>query len=375
MPQASNTRIHDAQATKVEPCTPEQFDLEAYMDYEQQRHEKCKIFWQTESGVLVYRRMRVKEVFASGCQNMEESLAWQLGGLQKSLKYKSDIPNFLEPWYGIGTIASAFGIDYIWPENQAPTIDGPFNNCIEALEYVPTPVENTRIGQHTLNMIDYFLDKNKGKIPLSLADSQSPFNIAGHIVDTTNLMVDILTHPVEVKKLLNRIAGLAIDFSDKQLDLLENSVVWPGHGFPSSRYFKGMGMSDDNMLMISGDQYLDICADSVIKYGKPFHGTAFHSCGDWSNRLNSIRQIENLKMVDGAFSEETDPKPNPAEEFKILANSGIVLNARIVGSADTVAKKVKELWTPGLKLIVTTYCQTPKEQTEAYDRIHEICES
>jgi hypothetical protein len=374
MTLASNTRIHDSQATKVEPCAPEKFDIEAYMDYEQQQHERCKCFWQADSSVLVYRRMRIREVFASGCQNMKESLAWQLGGLQESLKFQSDIPNFLEPWYGIGSVASAFGIDYFWPENQAPAIEGSFNNTIEALEYLPIPVENTRIGLHTLNMIEYFLDKTKGKIPLSLADSQSPFNIAGHIIDTTNLMVDILTHPEEVKKLLDRIAGLALNYTEKQLDLLEKTIVWPGHGFPSSREFKGMGMSDDNMLMISGDQYLDICAESITKYGEPFSGTAFHSCGDWSTRLNYIMQIDNLKMVDGAFSQETDPRPNPTEGFKTLAHSGIVLNARIVGSADTVAKKVKELWTPGLKLIVTTYCQTPEEQAEAYERIHEICE-
>ena len=80
-------------------------------------------------------------------------------------------------------------------------------------------------------------------------------------------------------------------------------------------------------------------------------------------------------MVDGAFSEETDPHPNSPSEFKELANTGIVLNARIVGNVQTVVNKVNELWTPGLKLIVTTYCQTSEEQEEVYDRIHEICES
>ncbi len=36
---------------------------------------------------------------------MKKSLEWQLGALKKSMEYKADIPNFLEPWYGIGTIA------------------------------------------------------------------------------------------------------------------------------------------------------------------------------------------------------------------------------------------------------------------------------
>jgi hypothetical protein len=368
-----NTQKHDSQATAVKQIAPEQFDMEAYADYEKGLLEGCQNFWQADSGVLVYRRMRVAEVFSSGCKDIKESLAWQLGGLRASMKYKADVPNFLEPWYGIGTIASSFGIDYLWPEKQAPAIESPFTNSKEALEYLPASVENTRIGQHTLEMIDYFLDKTNGKIPISLADSQSPFNIAGSIIDTTNLMVDILANPDQVKMILDRIANLSIDFAHKQLGLINDSIVWPGHGFPSSRYFCGMGMSDDNILMISGGQYLNICAESTEKFGGAFGGPAFHSCGNWSNHLEFVIQIQKLKMVDGAFSEETDPNPNPTDGFEEFAHTGIVVNARIVGSVDTIAEKVTKLWKPGMKLIITTYCQSPKDQEKAYSRIHEIC--
>ncbi len=44
------------------------------------------------------------------------------------------------------------------------------------------------------------------------------------------------------------------------------------------------------------------------------------------------------------------------------------------GDLDTITERVKKLWTPGMKLIVVSYCQAPEEQAEAYDRIHEICE-
>ena len=79
-------------------------------------------------------------------------------------------------------------------------------------------------------------------------------------------------------------------------------------------------------------------------------------------------------MADGAFGAETDPSPNQAEAFgTAFANTGIVLNARIVGSVDTIVKNVQQLWKPGIKLIVTTYCKNPDEQQRAYDKIHEIC--
>ncbi len=79
-------------------------------------------------------------------------------------------------------------------------------------------------------------------------------------------------------------------------------------------------------------------------------------------------------MVDGAFSAETDPAPNAAEPFQAFANSGIVVNARIVGDVETITNTVKKLWKPGMKLIVTTYCKTPEEQAEAYARIYQICQ-
>ncbi|MHC4560350.1 MAG: hypothetical protein ACYS80_23955, partial [Planctomycetota bacterium] len=94
----------DVQATPVEPVTAAEFDFGAYADYEASLLERCRAFWQAESGVLVYRRMRVAEVFSYGCADMKASLEWQLGGLQKSMEYKADVPNFLVPWYGIGIV-------------------------------------------------------------------------------------------------------------------------------------------------------------------------------------------------------------------------------------------------------------------------------
>jgi len=81
-------------------------------------------------------------------------------------------------------------------------------------------------------------------------------------------------------------------------------------------------------------------------------------------------------MVDAAFSKTTDPDPNPHEDFaNSFANTGIVVNARIVGGLDVIEEKVRKLWWPGMKLIVVTYCKTPEEQEKAYQLIHEICKN
>ena len=364
----------DVQATPVEPVAPEAFDFDGYADYEASLQEKCRDFWQARTGVLVYRRMRVAEVFSYGCKDMKTSLEWQLGGLRKSMEFKADVPNFLEPWYGIGTIAGAFGIDYLWNKGQAPVMQPKFRSAKEAIDHNTVPVSQSKIGKHTLDMIDYFIEKTGGRIPMSLTDTQSPLNIACNIVNMSGLFFEMFDNPEAVKELLQLLAGLLVDFTHEQIRHISHALVWPGHGFASCRDFEGLGMSDDNSLMISDQQYLEFAAGAFEYAGKHFGGSAFHSCGNWSDKAEMVGKIPGLRMVDGAFSAATDPSPNPPEPFaRAFRNTGIVVNARIVGGPDTVADIVRRLWKPGMKLIVVTYCRRPEEQARAYDKIHEMC--
>lgn len=369
-----NSSLADSQATAVTPLTPEQFDTEAYADYAAGLDARCKALWEAPSGILVYRRMRVKEVFAGDCRDMEHSLHWQLGALKQSMKFKADIPNFLEPWYGLGTVASAYGFGYIWEKDLAPAVDGKFASTAELLAAPCKPVAETEIGRHTLDMVEYFLDKTKGRIPMSYCDVQSPLNTLSNIIDSNQFYMDFYLDPDSMKKAMDRTADLLIDFTRAQQRLIGDALAKPGHGFASSRTFDGLGMSDDTITMLSPDLYVDMAVPAMAKAGDAFGGTVFHSCGNWSDKKADIVAIKNIRMADGAFSKATDPGANPTEGFAdTFAGTGVVLNARIVGDPELVEAKVKELWKPGMKLIVVTYCETPEEQAEVYDRIHAIC--
>ena len=104
----------DVQATPAEPVSPEAFDFEAYADYEASLLGRCRAFWKAESGVLVWRRMRTAEVFTWGCRDMKASLESQLGGLKKSMEFKTDVPNFLVPWSGPGMDIVRAGVSRGW---------------------------------------------------------------------------------------------------------------------------------------------------------------------------------------------------------------------------------------------------------------------
>jgi hypothetical protein len=189
-----------------------------------------------------------------------------------------------------------------------------------------------------------------------------------------SLFMELYDCPDQFIELLDRISMLLSEFIHEQIKSIGDALVWPGHGFGSSRVFQGLGMSDDNSLMLSPDQYQQCAVPSMIKAALDFRGPVYHSCGNWSHLAPTVRQIPGLKMVDGAFSVQTDPSPNDAEIFpSVFADSGIIVNARIVGDDAEVAKQVSRLWKSGMKLIAVTYCQTPDEQNRVYDLIHEMC--
>ena len=366
--------LSDSQATEMKPVKTSDFDFGEYKEYAEMLNEKCKMFWKAHSGVLVYRRMRVGECFSYGCKEIENSLHLQLGALKTSMKYNADIPNFLEPWYGIGTISSAYGGEYIWQPNYAPALKTRFASLQEVLDYEPIPVAKTAIGKHTLEMIEFFMDKTKGLIPISLTDTQSPLNMVGHLCPIDSFFMEMMMTPEKVKQLFEIIADLSIEFNWEQLKIIGNALASPGHGFASSRAWKGLGMSDDNAIMISPGQYAEIAVPTVKSICNKFGGPAFHSCGNWEQWIDAVLDIDGLIMADGAFSPETDPDAiTTPESFHKFRNTGVILNARIVGNSDVIEERVKRIWTPGMKLIVVTYCKTPEEQERVYNRIHEIC--
>jgi Uroporphyrinogen decarboxylase (URO-D) len=365
--------IADSQGTAVKPVSPRQFDFERYADYEASLLERNRAFWQAPSGMAVYQRFRVPQVYTFGCQDMESSLTLQLGALQESMKYEMDIPNFLEPWYGIGTMAGAFGADYEWRAGQAPAIKAPFRSVEEALKREIRPVEETSIGRRTLQMIEYFLDQTQGRLPISLTDTQSPMNTASFLVETSSFYMSFYDNPDGLKQLLGLIAEQLVRFTLKQVELIGDALVYPGHGFASSRAFSALGMSDDVMITLSPQQYCEFEIPAIETAAKPFAGAAFHSCGNWSGRTEAVKKIANLLMVDGAFSAQTDPDCNPITPFtESFANTGVVVNARIVGDAEVVLDKARRLWTPNMKLIVVTYSKTPQEQAHTYSKLRSV---
>jgi hypothetical protein len=364
----------DAMATPVTPMDVAAFDFARYEAFAAAADQRYAAFLRKPEGVAVWQRVRAGEVFRDQCRDMQQSLRWQLGGLTKQMDFLTDAPSYLEPWYGIGTTASAFGADYEWLPGQSPAVKPIFRTVDEMLELTPRAVADVPILRHTLAMIEYFLEQTHGRLPMSCCDLQSPINVAGGLVDITQFLIAFHDQPNKVKAILSVLADEVIRFTNIQSKLIGKALARPGHGFASSRAGIGIGLSTDNLIMVSPAMFAEFCNDHTARIGDHFSGTAFHSCGNWGRWLPAVKQLRNLLMVDGAFSPQTDPAYNRCEEFRdALAGTGVIVHVRIVGDPDEVLSRVKRLWKPGIKLIVTTHVQDPQAQHRLYHDIHRIC--
>lgn len=368
-----DTTLRDSQGTEVSPIQPEQFDLEAYRDYESSLLEKNAKFAEAESGLLVYRRVRANGVFYDKCRDYKESLALQLGALKVSMEYKADVANFLEPWYGIGYIASCFGAEYGWKSEQAPHVKPLFTSMHEILNADFVPIEQTKAGKQILEMTEFFVDQTKGKIPVSFCDIQSPLNMLTYLLPMNDIFLEVYDSPEETKQAANLVADLLIDFLKVQEKIIGESLAKPGHGFASSRKFNGIGLSDDTSIMLQADDYVEMFQKADEKIGDAFGGVVYHSCGIWEKKIEMVKNIRNIRMVDGAFTIETDPSPNRPEIFgDAFAGSGIILNCRAVGDCENSFDAFQKLWKPNQKMIAVTYCKTPDEQERLYHMLHDL---
>jgi hypothetical protein len=372
--QEYDYKISDTWAMPIEPMEIADFDIARYEDFALAADQRYADFMKKDEGIAVWQRVRAEDVFRDGCGDMQYSLNLQLGGLNKSMNYLTDAPTYLEPWYGIGTIGSAFGGEYVWNDGQSPAMKAVYQTLDEVPYLVPKDFDDVPIMCHTMKMIEFFLDQTQGRVPMSWCDIQNPLDIATEIISTTAFMTAFYTNPEKVREIVEVLTDTLIAFTQKQTDLIGDMLARPGHGFASSRLGTGIAMSSDNIIMISPKTYAEHFVESNAKIGEHFGGTGIHSCGNWAKWIEVVKKIPNITFMDVAFSVQGDPTPNdPGDWVDAMTNTGIVLHARPGRDPEEVLKQAKRLWKPGIKLIIVTVVSDPVAQHKLYNSLHNLC--
>ena len=152
---------------------------------------------------------------------------------------------------------SAFDIDYIQSREQAPATKSKFQTIDKELAHQFKQVKETPVEHHSLNMFESIQHPTKRKLPLSFSDSQSPFNNATNIVYTSNFLIPMIIAPENILQFFDLQGYLMIDYYREQ-----------------------------EKLIIS----------EFEKDGKAFGWPVFHSCGNYSDKIELIKKNEGLKQ-------------------------------------------------------------------------------
>ncbi len=351
------------------------FDFEKFGDWLAEKEEKTSEFLngKSETNVLLAENVEsdiVESNFLT-CRTSEESLECQLDILTNQMKCKNCSAPFLEPWFGVGVFANAFGSEYIWTENESPQTHYIAHSIDDIEKYNIPDIDTAPIMNLVMETIDYFLNETHGKIPISCTDTQSPVDNATLICETSVFFMAMYENPEATHRFLDKITKTMVAFSKKQIELIGEIWARPGHIMTSSRGAKGISVSDDNIVMLSPDHYSEFAVPYNEILSREFGGIAIHSCGDFSKQLPSLMKTEGLLQVDGAFMKENiDPCPNTNYQLfkETFSKSNVILHARMNENWPEVFPK---LYHPDMRLVLQIPPPAPNEPADKNEKMLE----
>ncbi|MCP4404761.1 MAG: hypothetical protein GY801_46610, partial [bacterium] len=226
------------------------------------------------------------------CRRREEFLNKNLELLRKSMEWKSDLvfPH-LQPWYGVGIYATAFGARYIWDENYCPQVRPIFSRT-EEIEQIEKPaIEESESMREVLDRIAWYREVTHDQLPICLTDTQSPHDTASLLMETNTFFAECSCAHERYENFLHAITDLIIEFSDKQMEAIGPRLSLPGHQMLCHPDFKGISISDDNMVMLSPQTYAATSLPYLQKIAAHFGGIAVHSCGNVTHNIPNLLKI------------------------------------------------------------------------------------
>jgi len=353
------------------------FNFEKYLAFKEEKDKSYTRFLENKYNEVPIIQMASGEHWSGLCRYKEESLEAQLDFLTDSMSLKTDfIFGYLEPWYGVGIYAAAYGCKYIWYGNDAPQVLPVINKIDELKDFKHPSIYDCEEMLAVLDILKYFKDKTGGVLDISLTDTQSTNDTASLIMSTEEFFGASAEEPEILDPFLTSITKLIIDFSECQMEAIGDCLAAPGHIMVSLRGGKGISISDDNMSFLSPTVY----ARTSLKYNDMisdhFGGIAVHSCGNIGHNLELLRDSKGIQIADLAVGNIPDPSPcDAAQVAKIFHNSQVIVKAKVGWNE---IEKIAPLVSPEIRLIVQLATSGSVEERNcqyesAREEINNIC--
>ena len=360
----------------VKLLDPESFPYDKYLAVQEERdrftHEWAQGLRPREVPVLIFP---VWDMWNDNtCADRELFLRWNLWGMAKSAEWTSDgVFPHLQPWYGVGLYASAFGSQYYWSGNSAPQTHPVFKSADDVTNMKMPPPGESEPMREVLDRIRWYREVTHDRLPICLTDTQSTHDTASLILETNEFFYVSSYEPERLERFMNVITDLIIAFSEIQIEAIGPNLSLPGHQMLCHPKWSGISISDDNMAMLSPRAYEVASLPHNSRLAEHFDGIALHSCGKVGQNIPALLRTPKVQQVEHAaciITRDSDPYPNTPESLRDgYRGSGVILKVRI--NKDEIGL-LDRLLAPDLKCaVVVTGAESREESEQIYHRFKE----
>jgi hypothetical protein len=326
--------------------------IDLYLRRRDERMRRIEGFWAGEERFLVIQR---PAYFLWGeCNSVEAVCANNMRHLESwlSMPWSDELPH-MQPWFGTGVYANAFGCEYLWRQGEAPDSHLRYHHIEEVRGLAMPDWRKSPVMGMVLDCVDALNEMTGGTVPIALTDTQSPFDTATLVLDTSEFFVACYNEEETAAELMGTIAALIIEFSREQARRIgEGLVSRPGHIMPSLTSLTGITLSDDNLAVSSPhiNEKFSLRFNQVI--AGELGGVAIHSCGVWDHTMR-LFPCRGVTAVDCSVSPRWDPTPMKPEAVRsALAGTGIVVKARCGGTREEIGQAIEALAGPDMRIIL-----------------------
>lgn len=135
------------------------------------------------------------------------------------------------------------------------------------------------------------------RMPIRVMDFQSPFTTVEQMLGSDRFFLMPYDEPARLHALMDVVTDYAIDFFTAQMDAAGPQCCpgsWPSFWFPRCA---GIQMSDDNLVNVSPDVYVEFVVPYNNRIAQAFGGLFLHSCTITEAHLPALQALRGLTGI------------------------------------------------------------------------------
>lgn len=259
-----------------------------------------------------------------------EAVSWANG----LASVDNDWPPFINTLCGVVQVAEIIGCPVVYSPDGVAWTQPAITDIAQVWDLSPVKLQEASLTRRLFEWIDFAQRRIGVEVPFWTMDIQSPFSVAAHIIDGSELMCACFTDPDAVHHLCKMITEVSIELMRQHIAQMEHPG-FPGRNFPSISENVGVCIADDTpLIMLSPDMYAEFALPYNNMIGEVFGGVHIHSCGGYMHNLDNLLKITNIRSIQlhagpGEFAlPETaaadDPFNRARTQVAMLVDSNIV---------------------------------------------------